>query len=85
MRNVLSRALGAGGGLLVVRAEPAEVAWFNLDAEADRDLRRLWAAPADPPRPARAQPARPPATAPPSAGVAPASARAQPAARSSRA
>ena len=43
LRNALSRGLGGGGALLVVEAPLAAAAWFNLDGDTDRALRRLWA------------------------------------------
>ena len=43
LRNALSRRLGAADVLLVVEAPLAQAAWFNLDGEADRALRSLWA------------------------------------------
>jgi hypothetical protein len=43
LRNALSRRLGAADVLLVVEAPLAQAAWFNLDGEADRRLRSLWA------------------------------------------
>ncbi len=42
VRNALSQALGEGESLMVVRAEAADSAWFNLGGEADRALRGLW-------------------------------------------
>lgn len=44
LRNALSRRLGADEFLLVLEAEQAAAAWYNLDGETDRALRRLWAA-----------------------------------------
>ncbi len=42
LRNRLSRHLGATDALLVVEATADQAAWFNLDPERDRELRRLW-------------------------------------------
>ena len=48
LRNALSRRLRPGEALLVVEAALEAAAWFNLDGETDRALRRLWAStPAD--------------------------------------
>ena len=44
LRNALSRRLTADEFLLVAEADLAAAAWFNLDGEADRALRRLWSA-----------------------------------------
>ena len=43
LRNALSRRLGADDLLLVVEANLAQAAWFNIEGEADRRLRSLWA------------------------------------------
>lgn len=43
LRNALTRRLRGGAMLLVVEAPLPAVAWFNLDGETDRALRRLWA------------------------------------------
>ncbi|CAN5123706.1 hypothetical protein BH09PSE2_BH09PSE2_08330 [soil metagenome] len=43
LRNALTRRLGTQDFLFVVGAELADAAWFNLDGDADRNLRRLWA------------------------------------------
>ena len=45
LRNALSRRLRAGEALLVVEAELADAAWFNLDGDTDRALRKVWAQP----------------------------------------
>ena len=42
LRNALSRRLRGTAMLLVVEAPLPAAAWFNLDGEADRALRRLW-------------------------------------------
>jgi hypothetical protein len=42
LRNALTRRLGASDFLFVVEADLPDAAWFNLDGEADRALRRLW-------------------------------------------
>ena len=44
LRNALSRRLASDEFLLVAEADLAAAAWFNLDGEADRALRRLWSA-----------------------------------------
>ena len=43
LRNALSRRVGPDGVLLIVEAPLSAGAWFNLDGETDRALRRLWA------------------------------------------
>jgi len=43
LRNALSRRLTADEFLLVVEADLPSAAWFNLDGDADRALRKLWA------------------------------------------
>ncbi len=43
LRNALSRRLRGPAMLLVTEAPLAAAAWFNLDGETDRALRRLWA------------------------------------------
>ena len=43
LRNAISRRLGADDLLLVVEASLAQTAWFNIEGEADRRLRSLWA------------------------------------------
>jgi hypothetical protein len=43
LRNDLTRRLKGGDRLMVVEASLGSVAWFNLGAETDRLLRRLWA------------------------------------------
>lgn len=43
LRNALSRKLAAGEFLFVAEVDARDAAWFNLDAEADRAIRRLWA------------------------------------------
>ena len=43
LRNALTRRLGAQDFLFVVEADLADAAWFNVDGEVDRALRRLWA------------------------------------------
>ena len=43
LRNALSRRLRGDAMLLVVEASLPDAAWFNLDGETDRALRRLWA------------------------------------------
>ena len=43
LRNTLSRSLRATDTLMVVEAPLAGAAWFNLDGQTDRALRRLWA------------------------------------------
>lgn len=43
LRNALSRRMGADDVLLVVEASLAQAAWFNIEGEADRRLRSLWA------------------------------------------
>ena len=45
LRNRLSRRLGAEDTLLVVDAPLDRAAWFNLDPEAEWNLRQLWNAP----------------------------------------
>ena len=47
LRNRLSRGLGADDTLLVVEAPLEHAAWFNLEPARDRELRRLWGAPAE--------------------------------------
>ena len=42
LRNTLSRALPPRSMLLVVDAPAPGAAWFNLDGDTDRALRRLW-------------------------------------------
>ena len=42
LRNALSRRLGPAEFLLVVEADLTSAAWFNLDGDIDRALRRLW-------------------------------------------
>ncbi len=43
LRNRLSRHLSATDVLLVVQAPRDQAAWFNLDPDRDRELRRVWA------------------------------------------
>ncbi len=43
LRNALSRRLSGDDLLLVVEATLAQAAWFNIEGEADRRLRSLWA------------------------------------------
>ena len=43
LRNALSRRLRGPDLLLVAQADPEAAAWFNLDPQAERALRRLWA------------------------------------------
>ncbi|HTK35043.1 MAG TPA: hypothetical protein VL358_07110 [Caulobacteraceae bacterium] len=43
LRNALTRRLDAADRLIVVEAPLDQVAWFNLDRDADRTLRQLWA------------------------------------------
>jgi hypothetical protein len=51
LRNAMTRRLAVGDVLMVVEAPLDQAAWFNLDGEADRALRRLWSekAPGAPP------------------------------------
>ena len=42
LRNALSRRLEADDILMVVEAQLAQTAWFNLDDTTDRAVRRLW-------------------------------------------
>jgi hypothetical protein len=43
LRNALSRRLDASDTLMVIEAPIDQAAWFNLDGEADRTMRALWA------------------------------------------
>lgn len=43
VRNALSRRLRGGAMLLVVEAPLSAAAWFALEGDTDRALRRLWA------------------------------------------
>ena len=43
LRNALTRRLDAADALMVVEAPLDQAAWFNLDGDADRTLRQLWA------------------------------------------
>lgn len=45
LRNALSRRLSPAEFLLVAEADLAHAAWFNLDGETDRALRKLWSGP----------------------------------------
>ncbi len=45
LRNALSRRLRPGEALLAAEARCEDAAWFNLDGDTDRALRRLWAEP----------------------------------------
>lgn len=42
LRNAVSRRLRSEDMMLVVEAQGADAAWFNLDGDTDRALRRLW-------------------------------------------
>ena len=44
LRNALTRRLGQADALMVVEAPLDQAAWFNLDGDADRTMRQLWAA-----------------------------------------
>lgn len=41
-RNALSRRLTGSDHLMVIEAPLEKAAWFNLDGDLDRRLRRLW-------------------------------------------
>ena len=43
LRNALTRRLGPDDSLMVLEASLDHAAWFNLDGDADRTLRLLWA------------------------------------------
>jgi hypothetical protein len=43
LRNALTRRLDAADALMVVEAPLEQAAWFNLDGDADRTIRQLWA------------------------------------------
>lgn len=43
LRNGLTRRLGSADALLVLGASLDQAAWFNIDGQADRAIRQLWA------------------------------------------
>jgi hypothetical protein len=42
LRNALSRRLSGSDHLMVIEAPLEKAAWFNLDGDLDRRLRRVW-------------------------------------------